>query len=115
MRTTAFVFSVILVAGLPTLAVEAQAQTTRATELPGNDPTKFYSTSQRNYVQGYVRQRMVPSVQYRGQLEIGTQIPSTHTYYDIEGDPSLTGYRYARFNERYVVVDQNGRVIDVIE
>ena len=115
MRTTAFFFSAILAAGLPTLAVDVQAQSTRANEMPGNDPIKFYSTPQRTYVQGYVRQRMVPTVQYSGQLEIGSQIPSSYTYHDIEGDPALVGYRYTRFNERYVVVDQNGRVIDVID
>ncbi len=115
MRTTALVLTAMIAVTSPILAVEASAQVTRAEELPGNSPIKAYSIQQRTYLRGYVQKREIPSMDYSGQLAVGTQVPSSYTYYDIDGDPALVGYRYTRLNNRYIVVDQNGRIIDVLE
>jgi hypothetical protein len=115
MRTSTLILATFMAAGAPMLVTVAHAQVTRSEEMPGNNPTKFYSTNQRTYVQGYVRNRTVPSITYDGQIAIGTQLPSSYSYYDVEGEPELRGYRYGRFNNRYVVIDSTGRVVDVIE
>ena len=114
MRTSTFVFSALIVASSLTLSVGAQAQSA-SDRVPGSSPSAFYSTNHRNYIQGYVRNRTVPSVIYDGQIVVGIQLPSSYTYYDVDGDPTVRGYRYGRFNNRYVVIDSSGRVVDMID
>ncbi len=114
MRTTTLLFSAIIAASslLPASGAQAQSNSDR---LPGSSPSQFYSTNHRNYMQGYVRNRTVPSVTYDGQIAVGTQLPSTYTYYDVDGNPEVRGYRYGRFNNRYIVIDSGGRVVDMID
>ncbi len=115
MRIATLALSALILGGAPFTATYAQAQVTRAEELPGNRPIAAYSAPQRTYLRTYLRDRNVPSVQYGEPLAVGTQVPSSYTVYPIEGDPTLMGYRYARLNNRYIVLDTSGRVIDVIE
>ncbi len=37
------------------------------------------------------------------------------TYCQIEGRPTLWSYSHARVNERYVLVDSTGRIVEVID
>jgi hypothetical protein len=72
-----------------------------------------WTTDNRTYFRTYARQRNVPSVDYNGQLAVGGQLPSSVVVYPIEGDAAYTRYRYTRLNNRYVVLDQTGRIIDL--
>jgi uncharacterized protein YcfJ len=69
----------------------------------------------RTYVQTYVRRTPRQSVRIREDVAVGTTLPSTVTYYEIEGRPSLSSYRYAYVNDRYVLVDGNRRIVQVID
>jgi hypothetical protein len=68
----------------------------------------------RVYIRERVVTREVPSVRYEGEVVVGSELPSTVRYYEIDGRPSLSTYRYTRVNDRYVVVDSRGRVVEVI-
>jgi hypothetical protein len=114
MRKIALIFSAMIIAGVPMAGTEVNAQS-RTEPTPGSTAIDFYSTQQRSYLRSYVVRRTIPSVEYSGQLEVGARLPDSYTYYDVEGDPTVTRYRYGRFNNRYVVIDQSGRVVDVIE
>ena len=69
----------------------------------------------RVYVRERVVTREVPSVTYQGDVVVGRELPGTVRYYDLDGRASLDNYRYARINNRYVVVDRSNRVIEVID
>ncbi len=113
MRTAALALTAIL--SLAAMAPAVQAQNTRSEEIPGNKPISTYSQENRTYVRRYVRDRTVPNVDYTGQIVIGSQVSPTITMHTFEGDETYTNYRYGRLNNRYVVVDQAGRIVDVIE
>jgi len=113
MRNAVRTLAAILVLGAAVPA--AQAQTTRSEELPNNNPIAAYSAPNRTYVRSYLRDRTMPSVDYSGQLAVGAQVPSSVVVQGFEGDPAYSSYRYGRVNNRYIVVDQNGRVVDIVE
>jgi uncharacterized protein YcfJ len=73
------------------------------------------SPEDRVYVQRYTTTRQVPSVRYEREVAVGTQLPGSVTYYTFEDNPRLANYRYTRVNDRTVVVDQQGRIISIIE
>jgi uncharacterized protein YcfJ len=69
----------------------------------------------RTYVQTYVRRTPRQSVRIQEDIRVGAELPSTVTYYQIEGRPALSSYRYAYVNDRYVLVDGNRRIVQVID
>jgi uncharacterized protein YcfJ len=73
------------------------------------------SPEDRVYVRERVVTRQVPSVTYEGDVVVGRELPGTVRYYDIEGNPRLSNYRYTRVNDRYVIVDRSNRIIEVVE
>jgi uncharacterized protein YcfJ len=77
--------------------------------------TARLSPEDRVYFRERVVTRQVPSAAYQGEIVVGSELPGSVRYYEIEGRPSLDNYRYARINNRYVVVDRSNRVIEVIE
>ena len=72
------------------------------------------ATEDRTYVQGYVVKHPAQAVRIEGDVAVGTELPRTVRYYNFEGNERLRAYRYARVNDRYVVVDASGRVVEVI-
>lgn len=69
----------------------------------------------RVYVREYVTRTPRPAVRIEQEVAVGTTLPSTVRYYEIEGNPRLEGYRYAHVNDDYVVVDTQGRIVAVVE
>jgi hypothetical protein len=115
MRTKTLILSLVIAATASMAAYPASAQINRPEDVPGSSPIPGYSAQQRTYIRGYVQRQVIPSVDYSGQLAVGGMVPSSYTFRAIDGDPAIIGYRYGRFNNKYIVVDQAGRVIDVIE
>ncbi len=72
------------------------------------------ATDDRTYIQGYVVKNPAESVRLQGDVVVGAQLPGTVRYYTFRDNDRLCGYRYARVNDRYVVVDGSGRIIEVI-
>jgi hypothetical protein len=137
MRRTLIILSAVAAFGA--LAPIAQAQTTRSTELPGNRPLAAYSMQQRDYVRGYVRQRPMSEFQTTapgvaggaqsssqtsatnpaganvgGNIALGANVPSSVQLRAIE-NPEYSGFRYGRVGSQYVIVDQNGSILDTFE
>jgi hypothetical protein len=57
-----------------------------------------------------------PSVRLEGPLAAGAVLPQQVELYPLEGNPSLSNYRYTWVNDRAVLIDpQSRRVIYVIE
>ncbi len=74
------------------------------------------SNEDRIYVRRYSEERRYPSVKYDRDLAVGGELPADMTYYDFEGRPSIARYRYARINDRTVLVDpQTHRIVEIIE
>ena len=67
---------------------------------------------------GYVQSQNYPSYSYRRALRVGTVLPRTGpTYYQVPADyPNAQRYRYARINDRTVLVDpRTRRVVEIMD
>lgn len=67
---------------------------------------------------GYVQGQNYPSYSYRRALRVGTVLPRTGpTYYQVPADyPNAQRYRYARINDRTVLVDpRTRRVVEIMD
>ena len=74
------------------------------------------TTEDRTYVRTYVEKHPRPSVRYDREVVVGETLPSTVTYYRIEGRPELKTYEYAVVNDHTVLVDSNTRkIVEVID
>ena len=70
----------------------------------------------RVYVRNYVVRQRAPAVRMEREVVVGTTLPRRGvTYRTIEGNPRLAGYRYTTVNDRTVLVDRGGRVVQIIE
>ena len=69
----------------------------------------------RVYVQQYVYARQVEPVVVQQSVVVGQPVPAGVVVHNIDGNPRLAGYRYAYVNQQYVLIDQSGRVMSVIE
>jgi hypothetical protein len=112
-RAATIALSVLLAASAAVPA--ALAQSTRAEELPNNNPSATWAYPNQVYFRSYVGTRPVPSVAFDGTVAIGAQVPSSVIVYGIEGEPYYRSFRYGRVNDRYIVIDQSGRIVDVID
>lgn len=72
------------------------------------------AANDRSYIQGYVVQNPADPVRIEGDVVVGTQLPGTVRYQTFRDNERLSSYRYARVNDRYVVVDSAGRIVEVI-
>ncbi len=66
----------------------------------------------------YVQQQNYPSYSYRKPLRVGTILPrSGLTYYEVPSDyPHARRYRFARVNDRTVLVDpRTRRVVEIMD
>lgn len=72
------------------------------------------STNDRTYVQTYVVKRPADNVVVDGNVAVGVTLPPKVRYHTFSGNERLRAYRYAQVNDRYVVVDSSGRVVEVI-
>lgn len=79
----------------------------------GNAPT--FSAEDRTYYRTRLMRENVPSARFEGNVVVGTELPSSVRYYDVENDPRFTNYRYTRLNDRYVLVNRQNRVVAVFE
>lgn len=119
----------------------AHAQTTRSTEIPGNNPQATYSQQQRDFMRSYVRGR--PTSEFQGQtavgvpgsaqssanpnatsaaganvggnIALGANVPSSTPLRSVEGNPQYSGYRYGRMGNQFVIVDSTGKIVDTFE
>ncbi|MDX7952801.1 DUF1236 domain-containing protein [Lichenihabitans sp. Uapishka_5] len=67
---------------------------------------------------GYVQGQNYPSYTYKRSLRVGTVLPrSGLTYYQVPADyPNAQRYRYARINDRTVLVDpRTRRVVEIMD
>lgn len=65
----------------------------------------------------YVTQHEVPSYAYREELRVGAVLPERGvTYREVPDEYGVKGYRYARVNDRTVIVEPRTRkIIQIIE
>ena len=69
----------------------------------------------RIYVKQYVAGRRIDPVVTQERIVVGEPLPTAVRTYTIDGNPHLTGYKYAYVNNEYYLVDGGGRVVTVIE
>jgi Protein of unknown function (DUF1236) len=118
MRKTSIILAAVIATAMPVIASTgafAQSSPTRAEEQPGAKPIEFLNAEQQGRMRTYMRTQNRASVVYNGELRVGTILPNTVTAYRFEGDPTLSSYRYVRLNNRDVIVDETGRIIDINE
>ncbi len=75
-------------------------------------------TDERPRFHDYVEQENYPSYRWRHALRVGAILPrSGVTYYEVPNDyPDAHRYRYARVNDRTVLVDpRTHRIVDIID
>lgn len=72
------------------------------------------STNDRTYIRTYVVKRPAQNVVVDGNVAVGVTLPPRVRYHTFSDNERLRAYRYARVNDRYVVVDSAGRVVEVI-
>jgi hypothetical protein len=65
----------------------------------------------------YVVTQDRPSYRYKGDVRVGTELPSSGvTYYAAPAEYNVQNYRYTRVNDRIVLVDPaTHRIVQVIE
>ncbi len=74
------------------------------------------SNEDRTYVRKYSEERRYPSVVYEHEVAVGSELPGTMTYYEIENRPSMSSYRYARVNNHTVLVDpRTHKIVEVMD
>jgi outer membrane lipoprotein SlyB len=73
------------------------------------------SDEDRVYVRGYVVKQRAEPVTVRERIVVGEALPTTVRTYQIEGNPRLSGYRYAYVNNEYYLVNARGQVVTTIE
>jgi hypothetical protein len=96
-RTT---IGVITAAALGMSAIAVSAQTTVTIE-----------PQVRTEVREYIVKQKRPSVKIKEEIRVGAQLPEAVTFYEIQGVPAATRYRYAIVNDRPVLVDPAQRTI----
>lgn len=74
-----------------------------------------FTPEDRTYVREYVARERVPSVRYEREVAVGQRLPDTIEYRRISGNPRFESYRYARVNDRYVMVDRDGTIVQIID
>lgn len=65
----------------------------------------------RTQVREYAVKQKRPSVKVAEEIRVGARLPQSVQFYEIEGIPAASGYRYAYVNDRYVLVDPAERTI----
>ena len=65
----------------------------------------------------YVTDHKHPSYQYKSEVRVGADLPSSGvTYYEVPKEYGVTKYRYTVVNDRTVLVDpETHRIVQVIE
>ncbi len=87
-----------------------------AAGLVGGAVVGSLSNDDRVYAKRYVTEHREPSVRYENELRVGETLPGTVTYYEIQGRPALSGYRYTVVNDRAVLVEPKTRkIVEVID
>jgi hypothetical protein len=69
----------------------------------------------RVYVRQYVYGRQVEPVMMQQAVVVGEPVPAGVTVYSFDNNPRLATYKYAYINRQYVLIDQNGRVMETIQ
>ena len=80
----------------------------------GNSPSAI-SDAEWQYFREFMAGQTVPSARYDGTIVVGSALPGTVRYYEVENDPRFRNYRYTRLNDRYLLVDRDNRVIAIID
>jgi hypothetical protein len=115
MRKSAMVLAAFIAVGAPLVAASgASAQATRPEETPGNKPVEFLQSEQQTQMRAYMRAQRRGSSAYEGDVRMGSRLPDTMTYYRFS-NPEWSRYRYTRLNNRDVILDETGRVVDLSE
>ena len=64
----------------------------------------------------YVVTQRRPSYSYREEVRVGAVLPSSGvTYYEVPADYGVRDTRYTVVNDRTVLVDRSGRIVDIID
>ncbi|NEU10694.1 DUF1236 domain-containing protein [Methylobacterium sp. BTF04] len=64
----------------------------------------------------YVDRERHSSYAYDGDVRVGTVLPGSGvSYYDVPSEYNARGSRYTIVNDRTVLVDRSGRILEVIE
>lgn len=106
-------------------AASAQGTITRETQGPGGTVTRETTTTttttqtitpeERTVVRRYVTQQKRPSVKVQERVAVGSTLPSSVELYAVEGEPTVSRYRYSIVNDEPVLVDPGTRrVIEVL-
>ncbi len=69
----------------------------------------------RVYVRRYVDEHEVPQVVVRERVEIGRPLPRSVKTYRFEGNQRLQSHTYARVNNQYLLIDEDGNEVGAIE
>ena len=74
------------------------------------------SGDDRVFLKRYTAETRYPSIRAERTYSIGDEVPGSMTYYEINGRPSMSGYRYAIINDRTVLINpRTRRVVEVID
>ena len=88
---------------------------TRETTTTTTTTTQTISPEERTVVRRYVTQQKRPSVRVQERVAVGSTLPSDVELYAVEGEPTVSRYRYSIVNEEPVLVDPGTRrVIEVL-
>lgn len=98
MKPTAIGMIAATALGMSALAVSAQTTVTIEPQV-------------RTEVREYIVKQKRPSVTIKEEIKVGARMPDNVTFYQIEGVPAATKYRYAIVNDRPVLVDPAQRTI----
>ncbi|MBY0613807.1 MAG: DUF1236 domain-containing protein [Beijerinckiaceae bacterium] len=119
----ASVLSLGLVAGSAAFATPAHVPlppekpiTLAQNDVTSGGITRQITNEDRAYLRRYRTERNIPSVTYDRHIVIGDELPGSVTYYQVEGRPSVSNYRYTVINGRTVLVEPTShRVVEVID
>lgn len=120
---SASILSLGLVAGSAAFATPAHVPlppekpiTLAQNDVTSGGITRELTKDDRVYLRRYREERNVPSITYDRQIVVGEELPGSFTYYQVEGRPSVSNYRYTVINGRTVLVEPTShRIVEVID